>query len=102
MSDWQEGRAEEAFIEALNRTLGERIRRDDPFAARAWGSVANVTWSHPVHGELGLSFRAMGKILSDIRGSGSYMDWYLSSPAGVVDQEFREAMAVEDWISTAG
>lgn len=102
MSGWEEERAEQAFVEGLERALGERIRGDDQFTMRAWGSLANVTWSHPTHGELGLSFRTAGDVLADIYGSGDYMEWYMSSPAGVVDQEFREAMAPEGWTPTTG
>lgn len=97
MSGWEEGLAKQAFAEALERALGERIRKDDHFTMRAWGSMANVTWVHPVHGEHGMSFREAGSVLAAIHRSGTYMDWYMSSAAGVVDPEFRVAMAGEGW-----
>lgn len=98
MSSWGSELAEQAFAEAIERALGERIRGDEQFTARAWGSMANVTWKHPIHGEDGLTFRGAGMVLADIRGSGSYMDWYMSSADGVVDPEFKDAMALEGWL----
>lgn len=97
MNSWGSELAEQAFAEALERSLGERIRNDEQFTMRAWGSMANVAWKHAVHGEYGLTFRAAGAVLAAIGGSGSYIDWYMSSADGVVDPEFRDAMALEGW-----
>jgi hypothetical protein len=97
VSGWEDEGAEQAFEEALERRLGERIRKDDEFTKRAYGSMTNVTWVHPLHGEHGMSFREAGRILASIHRSGGYVDWYCSSPEGVVDREFKEAMADEMW-----
>jgi len=87
-----------AFELSLDLLLGERIRSSQDFSAATWGSLSNVAWRHPDHGEISYSFRAAGDLVAAIRREGDYMDWYCSSASGVVCPAMKEAMAQHGWM----
>lgn len=85
------------FEAAVARALGERLKGDEGLCAALWGSITNMEWRHTNGDEAGYSFRAAGDLIAAIRGSGDYMDWYCSGPAGCVSPLVREALAAEGW-----
>lgn len=87
------------FDRDVERLLGRRIRASKESAAEFWSSLANVGWFHesqPEH-EVSYSFRAAGGFIAQIRGEGSYIDWYCSGPYAVVMSWISEAMATKGW-----
>jgi hypothetical protein len=104
---------DDLFEAALDRALGERLRKEHTpnlgrpgwyegtgIGHRLWGSLANVDWQHTNGDTAGYSFRAAGDLIATIVGEGDYMDWYCSHAHGVVDPEIAEAMAREGWTAT--
>lgn len=90
----------DAFEEAVERMLGEKIRSDDEFAKQFWSALANVDWYHPATGQsASYSFRAAGGLIADIRGEGNYMDWYCSGPYATVSDMIALSMKKEGWIA---
>lgn len=85
------------FEEALEKVLGEKIRQSDETATALWSALANVSWSHSVHGEVAYSFREGGALIAEIIGEGNYMDWYCSGPYPQVSSEIAEALSKEGW-----
>lgn len=88
---------EDAFEAALHRQLGDRTAQSASFAIRVWSALTNTVWTHHDEGSVAYSFRAAGGLIAAIRGEGGYMDWYCSGPAGEVDPEISEALALEGW-----
>lgn len=104
---------DDLFEAALDRALGERLRREHKFnlgrpawyegtgiGHRLWGSLANVDWQHTNGDTASYSFRAAGDLIAAIVGEGDYMDWYCSYQSGVADEEIAEAMAREGWTAS--
>jgi len=62
----------------------ERIRRDDAYAQNFYAALCDRSWREDDAWEIlsdrtwRVSWRTAGAIVSDIRGSGDYMDWYCS------------------------
>lgn len=90
------GNSFEDFVEALERAVGDQVRADDDVAKRLWSSLTNVEWLRG-DGGVAYSFRAAGSVIANIRGSGSYLDWYCNSPYAEVDPAIAEALAAEGW-----
>ena len=102
----------DAFEQAVERALGERLRKEhvgqprpDWFEGtgighRLWGSLANVDWKHENGDTASYSFRAAGDLIAAIVGEGDYMTYYCSSDHGVIDNEVAEAMAREGWTAS--
>lgn len=99
---------EDAFEMAVNRALGEQLRKEGPgegwagksrtmLGSRLWGSLANVDWRHENGDTAGYSFRAAGDLIAAIVGKGDYMDWYCTACDGNVDEQVAEALAKEGW-----
>jgi hypothetical protein len=58
-----------------------------------------VSWQHDSapNEEVGYTFRAAGGLIAQIRGKGSYMDWYCCGPYATVAPWISEAMAKRGW-----
>lgn len=91
----------DAFELALDHALGDRMRNDAGFCGDVWSALANVVWSRGDGADALLSFRAAGDAIAAIRGSGDYLEWYCSGPAGVVSDEIRHALAAQGWAPDA-
>jgi hypothetical protein len=91
----------EAKIEPLEAAfdfaIGERIRADEDFAAEAWAALCNTDWIDPYGRPHSESFRSAGALISRIRGSGDYTDWYCSGQAGYVSPDIEAAMKLIGW-----
>lgn len=79
----------------------DRIKTDESFARRVYGSITNTKWSHPEYGDdFGYTFRGAGALIAEMRGNTDtygYMEFYCSSPEGVIDPEFAEIMRAHGW-----
>mgnify|MGYP003325198580 CR=1 FL=1 len=84
------------FENAIAKYLGERMKTDDELCSNVWSSLANVDWYYILDekdfGAVSYSWRAAGGLISNIIDRGSYMDWYMSGPDAVVNEEFRRVM----------
>ena len=82
----------------LTGVFGERIKTDDKFCTELWSALANVEWIRLEDGEIeSYSFRAAGGLIAEIRGSGSYMDWYCCGPYAVVSEEIWRTLRKAGW-----
>lgn len=93
---------EDKFDADVLELLGERIREDNAFAERVWGSIANVVWTNgDGDDDGGHSFRSAGSLLAAIRGTAqehmAHMEFFMTVPYGVIDPEFASAMATRGW-----
>lgn len=88
----------EAFLEAVERQLGDQIKKNDKMACAFWSALANIEWYSPKRKETaGFSFRLAGSIIADIRGEGDYLDWYCCGPVAEVSEDIGEALKKEGW-----
>lgn len=91
--------AYEAFEAAVARALGDDIRSDKRAARELWTAIAGVDWHHPKTGhEVGLTFRAAGELVANVRGEGSYIDWFLCAGPGWVSERIARALEKEGWV----
>lgn len=91
---------EAAFRATLTRLFGVRMKTDDELCRQIWSALANVTWYHPNSRDLvGYSFRGAGAMITSIRDSGHYMDWYCSGEYAMVSDEIRQSFRGEGWIA---
>jgi hypothetical protein len=81
----------------------EKVRSSDDYATSLYAALCNndfqkqevfpilrdQTWS--------CTFRYAGGIIADMRGEGSYIDWYCSGPEGHVTDEIRNDLAELGW-----
>lgn len=87
------------FEQDLAELLGDRLRADLDFAYLVYGSLGNVEWQHK-EATYGCTFRSAGDLIAKIRDQGeSYLDFYCSSPEGVVDEEAAAALATRGWVA---
>ena len=87
----------DVFETTVNRVLGDKIRADKETSQAMWAALANNAWTHE-DGTIALySFRAAGDFIAAIRGTGDYLNWYCSGPAGVVREDIAQALAAEGW-----
>jgi hypothetical protein len=101
----------------------ERIRRDDAYAQNFYAALCDRSWREDDAWEIlsdriwRVSWRTAGAIVSDIRGSGDYMDWYCTGsfvwhdrdgyeptpselyyvPEGMITEEIRQDLAQIGW-----
>jgi len=82
---------------AIYRQLGERMKYDYDLCCAMWAAMANITWCHD-NGEIWeTTFRHAGKVVTQVRGRGHYMDWYCRAMERVVRKDIEEALANEGW-----
>ncbi len=87
------------FEQTVKEYLGEEIRSDEQAARDLWSALANITWYHlEKRYEVGYTFRAAGHLIAEIRGEGSYIDWYLCADAAIVSDKIARAMKKAGWI----
>jgi hypothetical protein len=94
------------FEQAIERSLGDRIRNSDQDAIAFWCAMANIQWSHIDHEVWdGWSFRSAGMLIERMRGDDDsgftrmdYMKWYCCGRDGVVSPWIAEALKREGWI----
>ena len=89
------------FEAAVQRQLGDKIRADIAIGVLLWCALANVDWTHPIHGDIGYSFRAAGDLIAALRREGDYIDWYCCGEYGHVHDVISAAMEREGWGWTA-
>jgi len=76
----------------------DNIKEDEEFCHKLWSSLTNVTWVNKSEKAVyKFSFRYAGGIISDIRCKGSYTDWYMESPYGVVDKYIALRLSYLGW-----
>jgi hypothetical protein len=101
----------------------ERIRRDDAYAQNFYAALCDRSWREDDAWEIlsdrtwRVSWRTAGAIVSDIRGSGDYQDWYCTGsfvwhdrdgyeptpselyyvPEGMITEEIRQDLAQIGW-----
>lgn len=86
------------FENDLRDGLGDRIK-DDEVAQQLWSALANVDWYHPEsHEEASYSFRAAGGLIAELRGEGSYTDWYCCGPYATVSDHIARVLKKRGWI----
>ncbi len=88
----------ERFEQDLREGLGDEIKNDET-AQQLWSALANVDWYHPeTHAHVSYSFRAGGGLIAELRGEGSYMDWYCCGPYATVSDHIARVMKKRGWI----
>ncbi len=86
------------FEHDMDRLMGDRMRSDDSFCVRVWGTLANMTWRNALISEdVGYSFRAAGDLIAAIRREGDYMTWYCSHTPASHDDEIEGLMGRAGW-----
>lgn len=88
----------DAFEMAVERALGERLRRDRRDACDFWGALANVDWCHKNGDLAGYTFRAAGDLIAAIVGEGTdYLDFYCEAVPATIPCWAARALAKEGW-----
>ena len=85
--------------DTIKTEFGSDLRSSKEFCIEMWSALTNIQWYYKDNKEdQGFSFRQAGGAIAEIRGAGSYMDWYCSGPSGVVSENIAERMAKHGWI----
>jgi hypothetical protein len=91
---------EQKFDDDFRSSFTKRLREDKEFGKELWSALANVTWVHSddkYEQGCGHSFRSAGGLIASMLCEGDYMDWYCSSPDGVVSDFIRTTMSGLGW-----
>lgn len=92
-----------ADVADLERDLlrSDRVRslvRRELFAMLLYSALCNTLWRHKGAGtEWHCSWRHAGSIVADLRGEGSYLDWYCSMSEGFVDEQVLAEIGALGW-----
>ena len=89
------------LIKDIIDLFGDKIKRDNTFCHNLWSSLTNVIWVNKKENSYyDFSFRYAGAVVADIRGGGSYMDWYNQSTSGKVDKDIERGLNELGWTYT--
>jgi hypothetical protein len=91
---------EQKFDDDFRELFTKRLRENEDFGEELWSALANVNWrndSDPDNTDCGHTFRSGGALIALMLGHGDYIDWYCSSPDGVVSEYIANAMASKGW-----
>ena len=78
----------------------KQLREDEDFGKELWSALANVKWYHESDNNntgCGYSFRAGGALIASMLCYGDYIDWYCTSPTGVVSEYIADKMMSRGW-----
>lgn len=81
----------------------QKVRSSDKYAIDLYAALCNNDFQKqevlPILKDQvwGCTFRYAGGIIADMRGEGSYIDWYCSGPEGHVTDEIRNDLARLGW-----
>ena len=85
------------FEKAIELLFSDKIKNDDEFCKELWSALANVEWINDDSSIFSVGFRYAGALIADIRGSGSYMDWYCSGEYAKVSEHIEAELNKLGW-----
>lgn len=85
------------FEVSVRDYLGQQMKEDPELCMQVYASITNQDWQHKDGHTAGYSFRSAGDLIAAILGEGNYLDWYCSSPEGVVHERVAEALGRAGW-----
>jgi len=88
------------FDDDFRALFTKPLRENEDFGKELWSALANVDWFHESDAnntDCGYSFRSAGSLIASMLCCGDYMDWYCSSPDGVVSEYIANAMREKGW-----
>lgn len=85
------------FEKAIELLFSDKIKNDDEFCKELWSALANVEWINDDSSIFSVGFRYAGALIADIRGSGSYMDWYCSGEYANVSEHIENELNKIGW-----
>jgi len=83
--------------DALEAAFGDRIREEEVFPCEVWSALCNTDWIDPAGEAHSYSFREAGGVIAELRGEGTYDDWYCCTTPGIVTPEIAVGMAAIGW-----
>lgn len=78
------------------------VRSSDCYAQNLYAALCNITWRKNEAWEIlkgsnwSTSWRGAGRIISELREDGNYMDWYCSGMIRGYDEEMLDAGYVQE------
>jgi len=91
---------EQKFDDDFRELFTKLLRENEDFGKDLWSALSNVSWIHKDDVEdthCGHSFRSAGSLIASMLCYGAYMDWYCSSPPGVVSKHIADLMGSKGW-----
>jgi len=90
------------FENDLRELYSVEIQKNRDFGNELWSALTNVGWMHnddPEQKSHGYSFRSAGGFVASMLADSDYMEWYCSSPEGVVSDRIANDLAQMGWKS---
>jgi hypothetical protein len=81
----------------LSADVRQKARRSEVYARLLYLALANATYRHADGSVFQGGMRSTGDLISEVSGSGSYLDWAWSRPSGVIDEEVLADLAGLGW-----
>ena len=78
--------------------------KDDAYAHKLYAAITNTEWQPDEVMDIlrdatwSASWRGAGRIISDLRNEGDYMDWYCSGFEGYVHDDIRAELKRLGWV----